>query len=136
MAVSMKFDWLLTFINYNDKWRRGRKLFHAHFNQGVITRYHHVQLDAARRFAREIIGAKKNKEALPSMIHTNFGQTIMRIVYGIDVKNKESPYISLPEKVMEAHNKAGVPGHFLVDFATFCETYRYARRFTLMIHPI
>jgi cytochrome P450 len=112
----MGFGWLLSMQPYGELWRRGRKLLHGHVHQGVTPQYQPVQLESARRFIREILLAKTDKEALPHAIKSNFGRSIIRIVYGIDANSDDSEYISLPNQVLENISEASTPGRFLVDF--------------------
>jgi cytochrome P450 len=125
----MGFDWLLSRLHYGDAWRRGRRLLHAHVHPGVSPRYHSTQLLSARRFARDILNAKQDNEVLPHVIRANIGRTIIKIVYGIDVKDSGSEFISMPEKVIGDVNEGSIPGRFLVDFLPICKRYisRYAR---------
>jgi cytochrome P450 len=108
-------------LPYGDAWRRKRKMLHAHVHQGVIARYRPIQVASARRLARDILKVDADKEALPRAIRLNFGQTIMEAVYGIEVNDPESEFISLPEKVLDAFSVAFTPGRFLVDYFPFCE---------------
>jgi hypothetical protein len=110
---------------------------HAHVHQGVTHRYHPIQLDSARRFVREILTVKPEKEALPQAIRDSIGRTIIKIIYGIDVKNADSDYISLPEKVIRYSIEGGTPGRFLVDSFPICEcrcSVRLTIRRILMVH--
>jgi hypothetical protein len=117
----MGYGWQLSRMPYGDAWRRGRKLLHGHVHQGVSPKYHSTQLHAARRFARDILGAQQDPEVLPHMIRTNIGQTIIKLVYAIDVKDTESEYISLPEKVVRHVSEGSLPGRFLVDLLPICK---------------
>jgi hypothetical protein len=117
----MDIKWPVAMMPYGELWRRARKLFHAHVHQGVAHRYHPAQLDSARRFARDILATRTDKEALPKAVRANFGRSIIKMTYGIDVADDESEFISLPEKVNQGIIDAGTPGRFLVDFLPFCE---------------
>lgn len=112
----MGLKWLMSMQPYGDIWRRGRKLMHAHVHQGVAPQYHVVQVDSARRFAQEILTTKTDKEALSLAVRSNFGRSIIKMVYGITVKPGKSEYISLPETVLENISEGATPGRFLVDF--------------------
>jgi cytochrome P450 len=116
----MDVKWPIAMIPYGERWRHARKLFHAHVHQGVADRYHPAQLDAARRFIRDILATRRDKEALPKAVRANFGRSIIKMTYGIDVADDESEFISLPEKVNQGIIDAGTPGRFLVDFLPFC----------------
>jgi hypothetical protein len=58
---------------------------------------------------------------LPDLIRTSFGYTILKIVYGIDVGDEESEYISIPERVLELLNEVSQPGRYLVDLFPSCK---------------
>jgi cytochrome P450 len=117
----MGFGWMLTLLPYGDHWRRSRKLLHTHMHPGIMPKYHSVQLAAARRFARDILDAKQDDDVLHRMIHTSIGQTIIKVVYGIDLNETDSEYVSLTEKLVDNFNEATLPGRFLVDFLPVCK---------------
>jgi hypothetical protein len=96
---------------------------HSHINPGVTNRYYPIQVASARRFARDILTVKHEKEALPQAVRLNFAQTILKMVYGIDVDSHESDYVSLPEKVLEKLAKAMAPGRYLVDAIPICKPF-------------
>jgi hypothetical protein len=111
----MGLKWLLAMQPYGDLWRQGRKLLHGHVHQGVAPQYHPVQIESARRFIREILLLETDKEALPHAIQSNFGRSIIKMVYGIDAKGDDSEYTAIPKRVNENVCEAGAPGRFLVD---------------------
>jgi hypothetical protein len=123
----MDMKWVLFRMPYGDRWRRGRKLLHAHIHQGVAVRYHPVQIASARRFARDILSVKTEKEALANVVRASFGQSIIKMVYGIDAQDADSEYISLPEQVIRYTSQGATPGRFLVDSLPFCECQMRSR---------
>jgi cytochrome P450 len=112
----MDFGWVFSLMPYGERWRRSRKPFHAHFHQGVVHQYGAVQLESARRLARDILTIEKDKEALLNAAKASFGRSIIKMVYGIDAADSNSEYISLPQKVLGDIDDAVTPGRFLVDF--------------------
>lgn len=112
----MKFEWSFVVLPYGELWRRKRKLMHTHVHQGVSDQFHPIQTACARRFVRDILAEKSDKEALPQAVRLNFAQMIIKVVYGIDVENYQSEYIALPEKVIADFSQVCTPGRFLVDF--------------------
>jgi hypothetical protein len=65
--------------------------------------------------ARDII-IEKDKKALPNAAKASFGRSIIKMVYGIDVANSHSEYISFPQKVLGDIDDAVTLGRLLVDF--------------------
>jgi cytochrome P450 len=124
----MDLGWILVMLPYGEAWRRERKLFHSHVHQAAAHRYHPVQIDSARRFARDILTVKTDNEALPEAIRVSLGRSIIQLVYGIDVPDANSEYLSLPARVVASINEAATPGRFMVDFLPLCECSRGCRR--------
>jgi cytochrome P450 len=115
-------------LPYGEAWRRGRKLLHAHVGPGVLSRYHSTQLAGAHRFVRDVLASEQDKDVLAQLIRTNSGQTIIKTMYGIDVEDNDSEFLSIPRKVLHALNEGGLPGRFLVDFLPICTCYLYLLR--------
>jgi cytochrome P450 len=112
----MDFDWAFSLAPYGEVWRRKRKLMHAHMHQGVVDRYHPIQVASARRLARDILITEAKPESISRAVCLNFGQTIVKTMYGIEVEGHQSEYITLAEEVTARINEAAVPGRFLIDF--------------------
>lgn len=53
-------------------------------------------------------------------LYSNFGSSIMKAVYGIDVKSMNDPYIHTAEQGLTALAEAAMPGRFLVDVFPWC----------------
>lgn len=113
---SMGFSWMLSAMSYGDKqWRRSRRMLHTHLHSGVSAFYWPMQDQAAQRFVCSLLAAPQTPDTLHQLVHASFSQSIVKIVYGIDVMSVKSDYISVPEKVLEALNVAQTAGRFLVD---------------------
>jgi cytochrome P450 len=117
----LKLDWSFVVLPYGEAWRRKRKLMHAHIRSDALPRYTPTQTAAARRLARDILATPPEPDALYRAVRLNFGQAILKAMYGIDVDSGESDYITLPEKVLADFNEAGIPGRFMVDMIPACE---------------
>jgi hypothetical protein len=48
------------------------------------------------------------------------GEIIMSVAYGIDVKPKNDPYITLADAALHSLAHAAIPGRFLVVSASVC----------------
>jgi len=56
---------------------------------------------------------------LPWFLPRTFSATIMNVLYGIEVKESDDPYISRAEVALDGFSAAAVPGSYLVDFFPF-----------------
>jgi hypothetical protein len=116
---SMEFDWNIGFIRYGERWRLARKMLHAHAHSGVAPKYHPVQLESARGFARDLLAAPPHPDALPDFVRAALGAEIIKMVYGLDVGKSEEArrkYIDSAEEALHAMAIGGTPGRFLVEF--------------------
>jgi hypothetical protein len=100
---------------YGAKWRLGRKMLHPYLYSGAVAAYEPIQLTSARRLVAELHHARHGKEVLLPIVRGNFGASIIRMTYGIDVKGADDKYVTIPEKVLHAISEAATPGSFLVD---------------------
>jgi hypothetical protein len=116
----MGFDFNTALMPYGDTWRTSRRRIHAHLHQGVAPKYHPTQILSARKLAREILVAKQDVNALSHVVGTNFGRMMIKMMYGIDTEEAARKHLSLAEKILDAFSVGVTPGHFLVDFLTFC----------------
>lgn len=126
-------DWVIATYPYGDRWRQGRKLLHSYARAGAVVKYEGIQLRSARRLIRDLLASEVSRpkdrmcadarSALPQLIRKSFALNAVRIIYGIDVQDsvKDAHYVDVPEKVLAATNKAGIPGQFFVDLIPFCE---------------
>jgi hypothetical protein len=115
----MEFDWTMAFIRYGERWRLARKMLHAHAHSGVAPRYHPVQLESAREFARDLLAAPPHPDDFPVFVRTALGAEIIKMVYGLDVGKSEEArrkYIDSAEEALHALAIGGTPGRFLVEF--------------------
>lgn len=115
----MEIDWIFG-LQEGQTWRRNRKLLSSKFNQSTIPSYHEIQVDAARRLARELIGLQcTDATPLPELLQTKFGQMALKLVYGLDITDSQDQYLVVGQEVMHAFCECGIPGRFLVDMIPF-----------------
>jgi hypothetical protein len=111
-----------------------RKLMHAHMHRGVVGKYQAIQINAARRLARDILATSAGTpEALTRAVQLNFGQSITKIVYGLEISDGESEYISLAEQILAAFSDAAIPGRYLVNFIPASEHVSDDHRFCTQV---
>uniref|UniRef100_A0A8H8CLQ4 Cytochrome P450 n=1 Tax=Psilocybe cubensis TaxID=181762 RepID=A0A8H8CLQ4_PSICU len=107
-------DWTFNMVlmPYGPWWRQHRKTFNEYFHQNAVAKYIPVQQHEVRVFLYELL--RKPQDFMESSRHM-FAATIMRVVYGIRIKDSTDPSVAAAEKALEILNTAGTPGAFLVD---------------------
>ncbi|KAI3318890.1 putative O-methylsterigmatocystin oxidoreductase [Xylariaceae sp. AK1471] len=103
----------LTFLRWSPQFKLHRKLLQSSFTQSACTVYRPVQIEEARRAARAIITDPNSWEILLRQFST---AVVLRIGFGIEVQEKNDPYIKMTIDVEEATGQGGVPAGNIVDF--------------------
>ncbi|KDQ53889.1 hypothetical protein JAAARDRAFT_415809 [Jaapia argillacea MUCL 33604] len=109
----MGWDRQFSLMRYGPQWREYRRVFHQHFNQLAVNKYEDIQARESRVFLCRLL---ENPEDFLDHIRLAFTTTIMEIVYGIAVTDKNDKFVAMSEDAIESLSVAGVPGAFLVDF--------------------
>ncbi|KAG5636534.1 hypothetical protein H0H81_007701 [Sphagnurus paluster] len=89
-----------------------RRLMHHDFQQQAVMQYHPHQLKATHRLLRRLLD---DPDDILGHIRQSSGETIMSVAFGIQVKEKNDPYIEVADLAVKALSIASVPGAFLVD---------------------
>ncbi|KAI0515470.1 putative cytochrome P450 oxidoreductase [Xylaria bambusicola] len=103
----------LTFLRWSRRFLLHRKLLQSSFTQSACKAYQPIQIDEARRAARAIINDPNNWQAHLRQFST---AVILRIGFGIEIQDKDDPYIKMTLDVEEATGQGGVPAGNIVDF--------------------
>ncbi|KAI0777247.1 CyP450 monooxygenase [Trametes elegans] len=106
------FEWVLTMIHYGPWWRRHRRAFHQFFNPTAVSEYRPLQRSQVNRFLLRLLD--RPEEFIGHIRHL-FAATIMRIAYGIDVKDENDEYVSMAEEGLAAFSSLLVPGKYLAE---------------------
>ncbi|PPQ72181.1 hypothetical protein CVT24_002393 [Panaeolus cyanescens] len=109
----MGWDYNMGLLPYGSWWRRHRRDFHHHFHAGITPKYKPIQVEETHAFLKRLLVTPD--DFLLHIRHT-FGSTIMRIAYGITIRDTTDPYVTQLEKALYGLAEAAVPGAFLVDF--------------------
>ncbi|KAJ3560891.1 hypothetical protein NP233_g10541 [Leucocoprinus birnbaumii] len=106
------FDWAFTVLPYGNAWRIHRRTFTEFFHPNVIPTYHPVLTSSSRGLLCDLLQSPEN---FREHIRFSFGNTIMRVCYGIAPQRQNDPFLSLATETMRSVAIAGNPGSFLVD---------------------
>ncbi|KAJ8133112.1 hypothetical protein O1611_g511 [Lasiodiplodia mahajangana] len=103
----------LTFLRWSPQFKLHRKLLQTSFTQSACKAYRPIQVEEARRTARAIIADPESWEILLRQFST---AVVLRVGFGIEVQEKNDPYIKMMLDVEEATGQGGVPAGNIVDF--------------------
>ncbi|KAI1114216.1 putative O-methylsterigmatocystin oxidoreductase [Nemania sp. NC0429] len=103
----------LTFLRWSPQFKLHRRLLQTSFTQSACKAYRPIQAEEARRAARAIIADPESWEILLRQFST---AVVLRIGFGIEVQEKDDPYVKMTLDVEEATGQGGVPAGSVVDF--------------------
>ncbi|TFK48003.1 cytochrome P450 [Heliocybe sulcata] len=99
-------------FRYGNAWRELRRVFHQQYHSGVIPQYYPIFLRHTYRLLRNLL--TEPNELDQHLLHTA-SAIILDTMYGIDVVDRDDPYVTIADKAMEAVVESATPGSFLVD---------------------
>lgn len=99
LNVILKIDWAMGFSRYGTRWRNMRREFHRYFHPTASQQYRPIEVKATHELIRRLLDTPSE-----FLEHIRFmaGQTIIKIAYGIDVQQKDDPYVDAAEDVLKA----------------------------------
>lgn len=123
-------DWNIVFmpyaIDYPNLWRDHRRVFDRQTNPEAAKRFRPQHVLAVNEMLRRILDCPPH---YAEHVRHMAGRSIMSIAYGIDVLDKDDPYIRIGEIANDIVALTTTPGSYLVDTLSFC-TSLYLRRLT------
>ncbi|TCD67636.1 hypothetical protein EIP91_012201 [Steccherinum ochraceum] len=108
----MGFDWALSLLSYNEKWRRHRKMFHHYFGAHAAEAFKPIQQRQSQALLKRISAAPD--QFFQHVRHTT-SATIMEVTYGFDVKEENDEWVNLVEEAVHGYSLGGTFGQFVVD---------------------
>jgi len=111
MMSLMKIGDMLSMSRYGDAWRLKRRIFHQEFNSTTSHKFMDTQLQYARSTLNLI---KENPVRYEDHLKFFTSGTILKTVYGFEIKTADDPYIRIAEEGVKAIDGL-LPGKFLVD---------------------
>ncbi|CAK5266685.1 unnamed protein product [Mycena citricolor] len=106
-------DFSFGFLDYDDEWRRQRKLLHRDFSLASVQKLRPQLRDAARELIRDL--SNDPQAEVMSLMGLFTARTIIRTLYGLEVPHLNHAYIKNAVDAIQAASAAAVPGAFLVD---------------------
>ncbi|TBU30135.1 cytochrome P450 [Dichomitus squalens] len=99
-------------MNYGAEWRQHRRAFHQVMNSDIVSDWQPVQLKATRNFLRSLLGSP---DQLASHLQFSFAATVMRVVYGIELRERNDEYFKMIRRLSDIGEDITVPGRYPVD---------------------
>ncbi|KAF7977702.1 hypothetical protein HWV62_2964 [Athelia sp. TMB] len=97
---------------YGEVWRSHRKAFHREFQPQFVSRHHPKQIKATHDLLRRLLTSPQDWY---EHVRHHAGAVIMDIAYGIQVLDKNDPFILIAKAASTGITIASTPGAFLVD---------------------
>ncbi|KAJ2928447.1 hypothetical protein H1R20_g8644, partial [Candolleomyces eurysporus] len=94
--------------------RKHRRLLHHSFHPLAARQYRPHITKATRNLLKRFLDDPNPLKIIPHLRHMA-GETILSIAYGIEIQQKNDPYLEISEAGVLPLVVAGVPGAFLVD---------------------
>ncbi|RXW15358.1 hypothetical protein EST38_g10494 [Candolleomyces aberdarensis] len=95
-------------------WRKHRRLLHHSFHPLAAMQYRPHIMKATLNLLKRFLDDPNPLKIIPHLRHMA-GETILSIAYGIEIQQKNDPYLETSEAGVLPLVVAGVPGAFLVD---------------------
>ncbi|KAH8646820.1 putative cytochrome P450 oxidoreductase [Xylariales sp. PMI_506] len=103
----------LTFLRWSPRFKLHRKLLQQSFTPSACKAYRPIQVEEAHRATRGILERPQDWE----VILRQFSQAVvLRVGFGIEVQEKDDPFVRMAIEVEEATGEGGVPAGSIVDF--------------------
>ncbi|RPD62684.1 cytochrome P450 [Lentinus tigrinus ALCF2SS1-6] len=102
-------------LQYGPWWRRHRRAFWQFFFPAASERYRSIQSRSTQVFLRKLLD---DPEHVVEHIRYSFTSAIVKIIYGLDVAEKNDQSVAMMEKNLEA-GEAFIPGTYYVEFLPF-----------------
>ncbi|CAJ2508933.1 Uu.00g139590.m01.CDS01 [Anthostomella pinea] len=102
----------LTFLRWSPRFKLHRKMLQQSFTPSACKAYRPIQVEETRRSIKAILQQPEKWEVL---LRQYSQAVVLRIGFGIQVEEKDDPYVRMAIDVEEATGEGGVPGASLVD---------------------
>ncbi|EKM54971.1 uncharacterized protein PHACADRAFT_142788 [Phanerochaete carnosa HHB-10118-sp] len=106
------FGWNIALARYDSYWRDARKIASQAFHPQAIVRYRPAEVKATLKFLLNLMDAP---EDFRSYIKYFAGQQILHITYGLEIQDRNDPYIAMADRAVFIGTACVAPGSYLVD---------------------
>ncbi|KAF9263041.1 cytochrome P450 [Marasmius fiardii PR-910] len=109
----MRFRWMIPVMEYSDRWRMHRRVFHQFFQPRMVPEYYNIQRERSTWLVQKLATAPKD---FFKHVRKHSGGAILEAVYGYHIQENNDPYIKLFDGSIEGSKEAGIFGSFWVDY--------------------
>ncbi|TFK25351.1 cytochrome P450 [Coprinopsis marcescibilis] len=100
------------FMNYGDYWRKHRRIFHQSFHPAAARQFHPHISKATRKMLNRFL---EDPGDMMEILRHLAAETVLKIAYGIEIQDKDDPYVRVAEAAVHTLQTAAIPGTYLVD---------------------
>ncbi|KAK7048376.1 O-methylsterigmatocystin oxidoreductase [Favolaschia claudopus] len=112
MVELMGWDFNVGLMQMGDRWRAHRRLFQQHFRRDIVHTYQPIQMNKIHHLLRQLLS---DPQDFREHIKTFGAATIMKIVYGYNVKPSNDRFVQLSDKAVKKLGDSFFPGAVAVN---------------------
>ncbi len=112
-CFSMGWGITLTFLQWGPQFKLHRKILQQSFTPTACKSYQDIQVEEARRACRQIMVEPEDWEPLSRRFSSG---VVMRIGFGVTIRDKNDPYIKMAVDADNATGNGGTPAGTVVDY--------------------
>ncbi|EJD46780.1 cytochrome P450 [Auricularia subglabra TFB-10046 SS5] len=116
MSDASGYDWILASMRHDEPWRLRRRLIHQRFYANATLQLHGLLRRSALELAQSLI---RSPADFWHHVRRLAAANIMKSVYGIQIAEKNDPYVDIVEAAMRKLDEVMVPGSNPVDMLPF-----------------
>ncbi|GJJ07897.1 hypothetical protein Clacol_002103 [Clathrus columnatus] len=112
MAWFSGWQFNIALIQYGEWWRRHIRSFHQFFNSRVALSYEGLKIKECRQLLQNLLDTPDD---FSEHLKFSIGRVIMDVVYAIDIKRDNDPFMNVVHTALEGFGYTLIPGLWLVD---------------------
>ncbi|KAK7048377.1 O-methylsterigmatocystin oxidoreductase [Favolaschia claudopus] len=112
MIELLGWDFNVGLMQMGDRWRQHRRLFQQHFRRDIVRTYGAIQMIKIHQFLQQLLS---DPQDFREHLKTLAAATIMKIVYGYNVKPSNDRFVELSDKAMKKLGDSFFPGAVAVN---------------------
>lgn len=109
-------EWAIPAMNYTDRWRDTRRVFHRHFSPSAIGVAQSSIIETTQKLLTRLHEAP---EGFLDHTRLHSGSTAMKVIYGHEIVNRQNEYVAAAEVALTGFAGVTQFGNYYVEFLPF-----------------